>query len=40
MGYVIHGLYYVDNITNNIEAQSNENAMLIEKPLTPNIFGT
>ena len=26
MGYVIHGLYYVDNITNNIEAQSNQNA--------------
>ena len=30
MGYVIHGLYYVDNITNNIEAQSQVNAMLIE----------
>ena len=30
MGYVIHGLYYVDNITNNIEAQSDVNAMLIE----------
>ena len=30
MGYVIHGLYYVDNITDNIEPQSNVNAMLIE----------
>ena len=40
MGYVIHGLYYVDNITNNIEAQSHVNAMLIETPLTSNIFGT
>ena len=30
MGYVMHGLYYVDNITNNIEAQSDVNAMLIE----------
>ena len=30
MGYVIHGLYDVDNIINNIEPQSNVNAMLIK----------
>ena len=33
MGYLIHGLYYVDNMSNNKEPQinvSNENAMLIE----------
>ena len=30
MSYVRHGLYYIDNITNNIEPQSNVNAMLIE----------
>ena len=33
MGYLIHGLYYVDNISNNNEPQinaSNANAMIIE----------
>ena len=30
MGYVIHGLYYVDNMSNNIEPKSNINAMLME----------
>ena len=30
MGYVICGLYYVDNMINNIEPQSNMNAMLIK----------
>ena len=29
MGYMIHGLYYVDNMINNIEPQSNVNAVLI-----------
>ena len=30
MGYVIHGLYYVDNMSNNNEPQSNVKAMLIK----------
>ena len=30
MGYVIHGLYYVDNMINNIEPQSNVNVMIIK----------
>ena len=30
MGYVIHGLYYVNNMINNIETQSNVSTMLIE----------
>ena len=29
-GYLIHGLYYVDNMSNNNEPQSNMKAMLIE----------
>ena len=40
MGYVIYGLYYIDNISNNKEPRSNVKAMLIGTPLTPNIFGT
>ena len=30
MGYVIYGLYYMDNMSNNIEPQSNVNAILIK----------
>ena len=30
MGYLIHGLYYIDNISNNKEPRSNVKAMLIE----------
>ena len=33
MGYVIHGLYYIDNISNNIEPQSNVNAILIKNSI-------
>ena len=40
MGYVIHRLYHVDNIINNIKPQSNVNAMIIKNALTPDIFGT
>ena len=30
MGYLIHGLYYIDNMSNNNEPQSNVKTMLIE----------
>ena len=30
MGYLIHGLYYIDNMSNNNEPQSNMKVMLIE----------